>query len=119
MRTTTVLAMSVAMGLSTLASGQTATTRPPNAAAVGRYTAIGCVSRQGTAAAPRYTVTDRRGDSPTVYRLEGDAALLTRHVGHTVEVAGPLGSAQAGTAQRVLKVHTLVWLASSCRSATK
>ena len=118
MRTATVLTLSIVVSLSALASGQTGQTRTPGPT-IGRYVAIGCVSRQGTAAAPRYAVTDTRGDSPTVYRLDGDTALLARHVGHTIEVAGPLGPAQAGTAQRVLKVNTLVWLASSCRSATK
>jgi hypothetical protein len=53
-------------------------------------------------------VTDPRGPRPTVYRLEGDATLLSRHVGHTVEVTGPL------MANRSMRVNTLVWLASRC-----
>jgi hypothetical protein len=82
------------------------------------YTAIGCLTRLGTAAAPRYVITDRRGDNPTVYRLNGDATDLARHVGHTIEVKGPLTPAP-GSSQSVLKVTALVWISSSCRYAAR
>lgn len=113
MRTETALTLSVVMGLSTLLLGQTAQT-PAAPAANGRYVAIGCISRQGTTAAPRYIITDPRGGTPTVYRLDGSAATLEPHVGHTVEVAGPIVSA-AGATTQTLKVTSLVWIASSCK----
>jgi hypothetical protein len=96
------------LGVATLAHSQTSTTRP--APANGRYVAIGCLTRQGTGDAARYVVSDRRGDKPTVYRLRGDAELLLRHVGHTVEVTGDLATSPALT----LTVRSLVWISSSC-----
>jgi len=75
---------------------------------------IGCIARQGTAAAPRYVITDPRGDKPSVYRLQGDTALLAQHVGHTVEVRGSL-TPPASTGQYTLRVNTLTYVARSCQ----
>jgi hypothetical protein len=86
-----------------------------------RYVAIGCISRAaGTSAsstaARRFLLTDRRGDRPTAYRLEGgDAATLEFHVGHTVEVAGGL-TVSAGTGALTLKVGSLTYVSNSCRN---
>lgn len=80
----------------------------------GRYGAIGCLARQGTGTASRFTIVDRRGDAPTTYRVQGDAELLTKHVGHTVELLGSLTPPPAGNGQYTLKVNSLVWIASSC-----
>ena len=110
-RPATGLLVCAAIGVSSLAFGQTPAT--PTEPSV-RYVAIGCLSRQGTAAAPRFVVTDTRGNTSTVYRLTGDAAVLAPHVGHTVEVAGAL-TTPAGTGQSILKVNSLVWIASSCK----
>ncbi len=82
-----------------------------------RYVAIGCLTRQGTAAAPRFVLTDPRGEKPTVYRIQGDATLLAPHVGHTVEVAGTLTASATG-GQYVLKAGSLAWIASSCSTST-
>lgn len=84
----------------------------------GRYVVIGCLTRQGTAAAPRFVLTDPRGEKPTVYRIQGDAAQLTPHVGHTVEVAGTLTAPAAPGCQYVLKSASLAWIASSCNTST-
>ncbi|HUR35874.1 MAG TPA: hypothetical protein VM032_18850 [Vicinamibacterales bacterium] len=100
---------------STLAPGQSA---PPRSAATGapvRFVAIGCITAQGTPAARRYVITDRRGDSPTTYRLQGDTTQLQTHVGHTVEVAGPLTAPPAGSAQYVLRVSSLAWISNTCK----
>jgi hypothetical protein len=65
-------------------------------------------------------ITDTRGGSPTTYRLDGDAAELARHIGHTVEVSGPIVQPRPGaTGPSVLKVGSLVWIASSCRTDNK
>lgn len=102
--------MAAVLVATALLHGQTAPARQGGSTApTGRYTAIGCLTRQGTAAAPRYVVTDPRGTKPTVYRLEGDAALLAVHVGHTVEVTGPMRP------NGMLRVNSLVWIASSCK----
>ena len=65
-----------------------------------RFTAIGCLERStrnpaggGAAAAQSFTLTDPRGDKPSVYRLQGDEKLLDLHVGHTVEATGTISSA--------------------------
>lgn len=78
----------------------------------GRYGAIGCLTREGAASARRYVVTDKRNKA--VYRLEGDRALLERHVGHMVEVAGTL-TPIAGTSRYTMKMASLVWIASTCQ----
>jgi hypothetical protein len=111
--TRTAAAVTLALSLPALVHAQNRNQNPPPAAPGPRFVAIGCLARQGTASAPRYTVTDPRGTSPTTYRLTGDAALLAQHVGHTVEVSGPLTS--ASSAQPVLRVDRLVWIASKCK----
>jgi|GEM_PF-5703765 len=112
MRLTTALTLGLVLGLSPIVLGQTA------AAPLTRYVAIGCLTRQGTAAAPRFVLTDPRGEKPTVYRIQGDAAQLTPHVGHTVEVAGTLTAPATPGGQYVLKAGTLAWIASSCSTST-
>jgi hypothetical protein len=116
MRAPTALTLGVAVALSALASAQGRSAQP-SASGARRYVAIGCISREGTAAAPRYVLTDPRGDSPTTYRLTGDATLLARHIGHSVEVTGSLESpAPAGRAAATpaLKAETIVWLSTTC-----
>jgi hypothetical protein len=79
------------------------------------FVAIGCVSLQKPAAAGQpavFAVTDTRGDKPTVYRLEADPKDLDWHVGHYVEVAGPLTAGAGGT--YTLKVNSLIYLAMTC-----
>jgi hypothetical protein len=71
------------------------------------FVAIGCVSRQapaGRGGAPVYIVTDPRGAKPTQYRLEADLKKfdLDFHVGHIVEVSGPLAS---GTGMNTMTVE--------------
>lgn len=109
MRLAAGLIVSAVVGLSTLVSGQAPAPRSAPAPAGVRFVAIGCVTQQGAANAPRYVITDRRGDAPSVYRLTGDAALLAQHVGHTMEASGTLG------ASAVLNVKSLVWIASTCK----
>ncbi|MEQ1731173.1 MAG: hypothetical protein ABL982_22620 [Vicinamibacterales bacterium] len=112
MHLTTALTLGLVVGLSPIVVGQTAATPPT------RYVAIGCLTRQGPAAAPRFVLTDPRGEKPTVYRVQGDAAQLAPHVGHTVEVAGTLTAPAAPAAQDVLKAGSLAWIASSCSTST-
>src|SRR6478672_2730049 len=90
MRTTTPLMLSVLLALTSPVRGQTPPPRPAPPAGSGHYVAIGCLTKQGTAPASRYVVTDPRGDKPMAWRLQGDSELLARHVGHKVEVAGSI-----------------------------
>ena len=113
MRATAPLALSLIAAMSAALSGQTPRSAPPPAN--GRYVVIGCIARQGTAAAPRYVITDPRGDKPAVYRLQGDTTLLAQHVGHTVEARGSLTPPAASTGQYTLRVNTLTYVAATCR----
>lgn len=90
-----------------------------------RYVVLGCVSREtppagsSAAAPPRFLITDIRGDKPVVYRLDGDTGELTFHVGHSVEVSGPLSASAAGANANalILKVSTLAYLAPTCKTS--
>jgi hypothetical protein len=100
----------------------------PPAATARRFIALGCISRdkpsstpegRGAAtAAPRYILTDHRGDSPRVYVLEGDESTLALHVGHTVEAAGPLSVPPAGAGPNanalIMKVTSLTYISPTC-----
>ncbi len=112
MRLTTALTAGLVFGLSAIVLAQTATTP------LTRYVAIGCLTRQGTAAAPRFVLSDPRGEKPTVYRIQGDAALLTPHVGHTVELTGTLTAPATPAGQYVLTARSLAWIASRCSTST-
>lgn len=112
MRNVSALTAGLVVGLSAIVLGQTAATP------LTRYMAIGCLTRQGTAAAPRFVLTDPRGEKPTVYRIQGDTAQLAPHVGHTVEVAGTLTAPATPAGQYVLKAGSLAWIASSCTTST-
>jgi hypothetical protein len=84
-----------------------------------RFIVVGCISREagGRGTAPRFLLTDRRSDPPTVYQLQGDASQLDLHTGHTVEIAGPLsasqGTAKGAPARLTLKVTSLTWISTS------
>jgi hypothetical protein len=96
-------------------AAQTPTPARTGAAGAASFVAIGCVSRETAAGtrAPLFVITDTRGEKPTMYRLDGDAATLAFHVGHTVEVAGPITSS-ARTGAKVMKVVRLIYLSKSC-----
>jgi len=115
MRATASLALSFIAAVSATLSGQGGTSRSAEPPANGRYVVIGCIARQGTTAAPRYVITDPRGDKPSVYRLQGDTAQLAQHVGHTVEVRGSLTAPAASSGQYTLRVNTLTYVATTCR----
>lgn len=112
------LLVPVALILATAAGG--AQTQPSNSSTSpsGRYVAIGCLSKQGTGAAARYLVTDPRGETPTTYRVQGDAEQLARHVGHTVEVAGTLTPPANAGGQNLLRMNTIGWIASNCSASS-
>jgi hypothetical protein len=92
-----------------------------NAAKQDHYVILGCVSRQAGVGrgSSTYLITDTRGEKPVIYRLDGDAATLDFHVGHYVEVAGPLttsarGAASANARALVMKVERLSYLSKEC-----
>ena len=90
----------------------------------GNVIVIGCVSRQGEGASAAFIISDPRPKPPAQYRLEGDADLLRMHVGHTIEVGGPMTSASAasggaGAAAPTLKVQSLTYISTSCSPQQK
>jgi hypothetical protein len=106
-------------GLAAMQTGNPKDTQlnPDRVAAGGHAIVIGCISREGDGQAPRFVITDTRPQPPARYRLEGDSDLLRFHVGHMVEIAGPLAGAASGggTANaRTLKVEALTYLSLTC-----
>ena len=85
----------------------------------GNVIVIGCVSRQGQGGSAAFIITDPRPKPPAQYRLDGDADLLAMHVGHTLEIGGPITSASAGAAAPTLKVLSLTYISTTCSSPQK
>jgi hypothetical protein len=81
----------------------------------GNVIVIGCVSRQGEGASAAFIITDPRPKPPAPYRLDGDADLLRMHVGHTLEIGGPITPA-SGATPPTLKVQSLTYISTSCSS---
>jgi len=85
----------------------------------GNFIVIGCVSREGQRTPPTFVITDSRSKPPTSYRLDGDADLLRMHIGHTVEIGGPIAPASstgagANASARTLKVQSLIYISTTC-----
>jgi len=85
----------------------------------GNFIVIGCVSREGQGTPPTFVITDSRSKPPARYRLEGDADLLRLHVGHTVEIGGPMTPASgarggANAAMPSFTVESLIYIATTC-----
>jgi hypothetical protein len=89
----------------------------------GNVIVIGCVSRQGDGASAAFIITDPRPKPPAQYRLDGDADLLRMHVGHTLEIGGPIASGSgpggAGAAPPTLKVLSLTYISTTCAPQPK
>lgn len=93
----------------------------PGRASAGRGSliVIGCVGRQGEGTASAYMITDPRSKPPAQYRLDGDADLLRFHVGHTVEIGGPIAPAPSGggganAGVPTLTVKSLTYISTTC-----
>ena len=102
---------------------QTGSGQTGNAAA-GQHTIKGCL--QGSNGS--YTLT---ADSGATYQLQGDASMLSKHVGHEVQItgtpSGPSGSSSeanpsAGTSggtQPALTVDNVKHVSKTCGNASK
>jgi hypothetical protein len=108
-----------------LAAGQTGIPKdtqlnPGRATAGGsNFIVIGCVSREGQNTPPTFVMTDSRANPPARYRLEGDADLLRIHVGHTLEIGGPITPASgarggANASAPTLRVQSLTYISTAC-----
>ena len=88
-------------------------------AGAGNFIVIGCVGRAGQSTPPAFAITDSRSKPPAQYRLEGDPDLLRLHVGHTVEIGGPITPASgmrsgANASAPTLEVHSLTYISTTC-----
>jgi hypothetical protein len=96
------------------------------------FVVIGCVSREtqgattanpGAAIGARFIITDTRGGRASVYRLDGEQNQLELHVGHTLEIAGPISSDRPSAGRGpnagapVLKVESLTYISKSCQKS--
>jgi len=98
-------------------SGQTT-----QSSAGGETTVQGCL----TGASGSFTLTDQNG---TTYRLTGDTAKLSEHVGHEVKISGATSSSSApsstGTpdtaggsnSEQTLQVSSVKHISKTCQSA--
>ena len=121
---TGAIAWAVALGLS---STGTAALQSPARGSQGQarnFVVLGCVSREapsptagrgGQAASP-FILTDTRATPPARYRLDGSVEQLQLHVGHTLEVAGPLTAAApgGGATMPTVKVQSVTYISASC-----
>ena len=93
----------------------------PNGSTARDYVLIGCIGHDARDGAERglstYVITDSRATPKASYRLDGAAEQLQLHVGHMVEVTGPIvaaGSGQPGASMPTLKVRSLTYISTSC-----
>jgi hypothetical protein len=94
-----------------------------------REVVIGCISREtqgltaanpGAATGTRFIITDTRGfiitdtrgGRASAYRLDGDQSQLDIHVGHTLEIAGPIWP---WSERQRLKVESLTYISNTCQ----
>jgi hypothetical protein len=80
----------------------------------GNFIVIGCVSRQGPEASAPFILEDSRPSPPARYRLEGDVNLLRMHVGHMLEIGGPIVPVSGAGAMPTLKVQSLTYISTTC-----
>jgi hypothetical protein len=79
------------------------------------FIVIGCISREGRDAAETFVITDSRATPPAQYRLQGDTDLLRIHVGHTVEIGGPITPSATGVITSTLGVKALTYSSTTCK----
>jgi hypothetical protein len=80
----------------------------------GNYIVIGCLSREGEATTPTYVLTDSRATPPAQYRLDGDQNLFRVHIGHTLEIGGPLTAPSDPSGRRTLKATAVAYISPKC-----
>ena len=81
----------------------------------GNFIVIGCISREGQGGSETFAIADSRATPPAQYLLQGDTELLRIHVGHTVEIGGPITPAAAGAKTPTLGVKALAYVSTTCK----
>jgi len=91
------------------------------------FLSIGCVRKSGDG---EFRITDWRGAQqasvanappiaarpPLVLRLQGDQDMLNFHVGHEVEITGPIIEAATASLPAKIKVESILYLSRACWS---
>jgi len=91
------------------------------------FLSIGCVRKSGDG---EFRITDWRGAQqasvanappiaatpPLVLRLQGDQDMLNFHVGHEVEITGPIIEAATASLPAKIKVQSILYLSRACWS---
>lgn len=94
-----------------VASMAAARAQTPPQEEANRFVVIGCIeaAKQGPP-----TITDFRGGKTATFRLDAEDERVKRHVGHTVEVHGPLARAADDQTPPRLTVQKLHPIAARC-----
>lgn len=91
------------------------------------FVSIGCVRKSGNG---EFRITDWRGAAepsvanappiaatpPLVLRLQGDQDMLNFHVGHEVQITGPIIEAATASLPAKIKVESILYLSRACWS---
>lgn len=89
------------------------------------FVSIGCITKSGNG---EFRITDWRGaaqpsvanapsiaaTAPLVLQLQGDQEMLGFHVGHEVQISGPILEAATTSLPAKVKVESILYLSSSC-----
>ncbi len=89
------------------------------------FLSIGCVQKSANG---EFRITDWRGAEqpsvanappiaatvPLVFRLQGDQDMLNFHVGHEVEISGPILEAATASLPAKIKVESILYLSRAC-----
>jgi hypothetical protein len=89
------------------------------------FLSIGCIQKSTNG---EFRVTDWRGAEqpsvanappiaatvPLVLRLQGDQDMLTFHVGHEVQIRGPIIEAASASLPAKIKVESILYLSKTC-----
>ena len=92
-----------------------------------KFISIGCVTKSGNG---EFRITDWRGAeqpsvanappiaarAPLVLRLQGDQDMLNFHVGHEVQISGPILEAATVSLPPKIKVESILYLSRACWS---
>jgi len=90
-----------------------------------KFLSIGCVQKSANG---EFRITDWRGaaqssvanappiaaTSPLVLRLQGDQDMLNFHVGHEVEITGPIVEPPVASVPAKIKVESILYLSRAC-----
>ena len=90
-----------------------------------KFLSIGCVAKSGNG---EFRITDWRGAAqpsvanappfaatvPLVLRLQGDQDMLNFHVGHEVQISGPILEAATASLPAKIKVDSILYLSRTC-----